>query len=336
MTLQVLSAGPGVIVTDLGRPGYIGQGVSTGGAADRLAHLEGAALLGNRATDAGIEMAGFGGTFRFEAPTQIALTGAPMRASLEGAALDWNTSHPVAAGQTLTVQATTAGNYGYLSLRGGLQTEPVLGSRATNLTAGIGAPLAEGARLPYAPGQTTPPMTLSVTPRFEGGTIRIMEGPQSHDFDAATRARLAETSFRRSASGNRQGMGLDHEGAGFTGADQLVRVSDFIVAGDVQMTGEGMPYVLIADCQTMGGYPRIGTVLPADLPIIAQAPPGAEVRFRWVTPEEARASWTTPEADLARLKKKVAPKTRDPAEIADLLTYQLVGGVISATQEEEA
>ena len=91
------------------------------------------------------------------------------------------------------------------------------------------------------------------------------------------------------------------------------------------MTGDGTPYVLLADCQTMGGYPRIGTVLPTDLPSVAQARAGEELRFRFVTVDEAEAAWQGDNELLASLKLARIPQSRDPRDVTDLLTYDLIG-----------
>ena len=159
----------------------------------------------------------------------------------------------------------------------------------------------------------------------ENTPIRVMPGPQTGLFDDTLLARFEATEFTRSAKANRQGVRLDQEGPSFTAGSQLQQVSDFIAEGDIQMTGDGTPYVLLADCQTMGGYPRIGTVLPCDLPRIAQALPGASIRFRFVTVDEAEALWQSDTARLARFSSGVAPLVRDPRDIPDLLSYDLIG-----------
>lgn len=91
------------------------------------------------------------------------------------------------------------------------------------------------------------------------------------------------------------------------------------------MTGDGTPYVLLADCQTMGGYPRIGTVLPTDLPRVAQVRAGEELRFRFVAVDVAEADWKSDDELLASLKRARIPQSRNPRDVADLLTYDLIG-----------
>lgn len=329
--LIVEEAGPGLTVQDLGRPGYLARGLSRGGAADLLALAEGAALLGQDAGLAALEMAGLGGRFLAGDDLRIALTGAPMRATLEGRPLVWNASHAVRAGERLVIGGAEAGVYGYLHVGGGLDTALMLASRSVHLTAGLGRAVAAGDRLligAEAPGGRCG-LVLPVADRFHGGVLRILPGAQTERFSAADRARFEATVFRRDARGNRQGVRLVHDGAPFAAEGQLSLSSEIIEPGDVQMTGDGTPYVLLPECQTMGGYPRIGSVLPEDLPIVAQAAPGARLGFRFVTLEAALAGMLPPEGVRRRLVAALRPLTRDPAGISDLLAYQLVGGVTS-------
>ncbi|MFN6951179.1 MAG: biotin-dependent carboxyltransferase family protein [Albidovulum sp.] len=327
--LHVLSAGPGVTVQDLGRPGWLAFGLSRGGAADPLALAEGSALLGQAAGCAALEMAGYGGVFSPTHDITIALTGAPMRVTLDGVRIRWNATHRLRAGQRLEVGGTEAGVYGYLHVAGGFATDPVMGSRAAHLSAGIGAPLAAGDILPIGPAAAARAgLGLAVPARFAGGTVRIVASAQTGLFPAAERARFEATEFTRDLRANRQGVYLAHDGAPFRAEGQLSILSEIVVPGDVQMTGEGTPYVLLPECQTMGGYPRIGTVVPDDLPIVAQAPVGARIRFRFVPRETAVADWRRVRAcEAARLAAGIRPLVRDPAAMPDLLAHQLVGGV---------
>ncbi len=332
--LEVLAAGPGVTVQDLGRPFHMATGLSAGGAADRLALFEAAALLGLPEVAAGLEMAGLGGRFRFAAPTRFALTGAPMRATLDGVRLAWQASHRAEAGQVLEIGGARSGVFGYLTPAGGIGTKPVLGSRAAHLAVGIGGPLRPGDRLPLLPDPAPdlPPMRLPVADRFSGGTIRLMPGPQTGLFSRETLKRFLATPFTRSPSGNRQGVRLDHDGAAFA-AEISGQASDLVLPGDVQMTGDGVPYMLLAECQTTGGYARIGSIIAADLPRAAQAPPGAALRFEMLDLDQADALWQPEAALLPALTARREPLLRDPHDIADLLSYQLISGVVAGDEE---
>jgi len=329
--------GVALSVQDAGRAGFIEFGLSKGGAADVLALAEGAALLGQTPFMAALEMAGTGGVFSASAPMRIALTGAPMQATLDGRILRWNAAHVLEAGQKLQISAAKKGIYGYLHIGGGLASPELLGSRSAHLAAGLGGYLAPNTRLPIgpdpalsAPGQYLP----APRSRFEGGVVRMVASAQTSRFEAATRARFEATPFVLAPQGNRQGVRLGFEGAGFTAKDQLDMVSEFMIPGDIQMTGDGTPFVLLPECQTTGGYPRIGTVIPQDLPIVAQAPPGSPLRFRFICADEARATWQSLAQVCAGLSRTTRPLLRDPRTMPDLLSYQLISGVTAGREPD--
>ena len=112
-------------------------------------------------------------------------------------------------------------------------------------------------------------------------------------------------------------MRLTMAGAGFSAEGQLSILSEVIVPGDIQVTGDGTPFVLLPECQTTGGYPRIGTVIPADLPRAAQAGPGARLRFRFVGLEEALAAERQHRAVVRSLSQRVRPAIRDSSLRSD-------------------
>lgn len=324
MTLIVEQTGPMVSVQDAGRAGGLGMGLSRGGAVDRQSYIEACALAAAPVGAAAIEMAGFGGRFRFETACRFALAGAEMRATLDGAPLEWNAAHWAEAGAVLEIGAAHEAVYGYLLPGGGVATPEEVGGRGYHRIAGLGRLLQPGDALPCALSPDLPPMRLAGRSRVSD-TLRVIPGPQTDLFDEETRARFEGMTFTRSARANRQGVRIDQEGAGFTAGAQLSRVSDFVCEGDIQMTGDGTPYVLLADCQTMGGYPRIGTVIPTDLSALAQAPPGAKLRFRFITIAEAEALWQSDDAALAATQKALEPLVRDPHAMRDLLSYELIG-----------
>lgn len=330
--LIVHQVGPGVAVQDLGRPGFLAKGLTRGGASDLRAIHEGAALLGQSPTLAALEMAGTGGTFEATAPLRIALTGAMMTATIDGTNAVWNASHLLPAGAKLVIGPCRDGTFGYLHVGGGLETEALLGARATHQSVGLGNLVAKGETLHVGPDKGRDVgMTLPRDARFSGGDVRIVPSMQTEDFDANIRDRFEKTEFRRDPRANRQGVRLDSDGDGFSNPKQLSAVSEVIVPGDIQVTGDGTPFVLMAECQTTGGYPRIGTVLPCDLPRVAQATAGATLRFQFVSLEGGAAIQARADTEQAMLGRRVTPLIRDPHTIQDLLSYQLVGGVVSAT-----
>ncbi|SPH23761.1 KipI antagonist [Defluviimonas aquaemixtae] len=324
-------AGPGLTIQDLGRPGHISRGLSQGGAADRLALFEAAALLALSEPVAGVEMAGLGGEVSVTEPTRIALTGAPMRAAVDGRPLPWHASHMLEPSQRLSIGGAEAGAYGYLTFAGGIATNPWLGSRSAHLAAGIGERIRTDDRLPIGPDPAPGGRSriIDAELRFSGGKIRVMPGPQTMLFTPEVWRRFLDTAFQRATDANRQGVRLSHDGACLAAEMSGGIASDFIGPGDIQMTGEGVPFVLLSESQTTGGYPRIATVIAADLPRVAQAPAGSILRFTELTVEAADALWRSEAATLSELRRKVRPLTRDPREISDLLAYQLISGATS-------
>ncbi|MGB5865094.1 MAG: urea amidolyase [Sulfitobacter sp.] len=332
--LEILSCGPGLTVQDQGRRGYLAQGLTMGGAADTAALFEGAALLGQSPELAVIEMAGMGGTFTATRDLRIALIGAPMTATMDGAPLVWNASHLLPAGAKLKIGGTLAGTYGYLHVGGGIQSLEMIGARATHLSAGLGSALEAGMTLPLGHDQAKRVgMALPADDRFSGGKIRIVTSMQSDMFDAETLTRFTEIPFRRDTRANRMGVRMDHDAAPFMARDQLSILSDVIVPGDIQVAGDGAPFVLMCECQTTGGYPRIGTVLPCDMMKVAQAPAGAQIAFEIVPLEEARALELQAQAARKTLGSRMYPLVRDPHDMHDLLSFQLISGAISATTD---
>lgn len=329
--LRVLQAGPALALQDLGRPGYLAKGLTRGGAADVRAVHEGAALLRQDTGLAALEMVGTGGTFEATEDMRIALSGAVMSAQVDGSTLAWNASHALPKGAKLTIGPTRSGTYGYLHVGGGFAVDPVLESRAAHLSCGLGALVKKGDALPVGPDKGRDVgMTIAPDARLSGGTVRIVPSMQTLDFDADIRARFEATTFRRDPRANRQGVRMDSDGDGFSNPKALSIVSEVIVPGDIQITGDGTPFVLMAECQTTGGYPRIGTVLPCDLPRVAQAPAGAALTFQFVTLADGAAIQARATAELRKLPGTVTPLVRDPATMQDLLSYQLVGGMVSA------
>ncbi|MEY8097754.1 biotin-dependent carboxyltransferase family protein [Falsihalocynthiibacter sp. S25ZX9] len=335
-TLTIERAGPSMSVQDLGRPNHIAQGLSAGGAADRLALFEATALLGLPDVIPAIEMAGMGGVFSCDVPMRFALTGAPMRASIDERPISWNMTHLLLPNQRLTIGGALHGTYGYLTPAAGLVAPEWMGSISTHLVAGVGEALAAGDMLALKQDTdiAAPSQKLVPSARFSGGVIRMIAGPQTEFFSTETLARFQSTTFLRSAQANRQGLRLETSEPPFANIAPKGLASEFIMPGDIQMTGDGVPFVLLCECQTVGGYPRIGTVVAQDLPLVAQASAGANLRFEMVALEVADASAPNEAEQLRVLRTKVQPALRDPHDIADLLRYQLISGVTAGDDLE--
>ena len=189
-------------------------------------------------------------------------------------------------------------------------------------------------RLDAQPAPNAGGLTLTAQDRFSGGLIRVLPSVQTDQFSDDARGRFEATEFRKDARASRMGARMAHEGDGFSQDAHLAILSEIIVPGDIQVIGDGAPFVLLPECQTMGGYPRIATVIAADLSRVAQAAPGTALRFRFVELEEALKARAAAARHRKALPDGVTPRIRDPHDIPDLLSYQLVGGVVSAKAEE--
>ncbi|WP_323785213.1 biotin-dependent carboxyltransferase family protein [Thalassovita sp.] len=334
-TLSIRRAGPVMTLQDRGRDGYLAYGLSRGGAADMTALAEGAALLGQPVDLAALEMAGVGGEFVSDVDMRIALTGAEMGAAIDGTPVRWNVSHTLPAGAVLSIGAAKTGIYGYLHVGGGFDCDPSLGSCAAHLSAGIGAVLRSGDRLRIGTDKSDEVgRLLKPEDRFGGGELRVLPSLQTDLFPQDIRAAFEATAFHRDMRGNRMGVKMNFDGPGFLVEGGLSVLSEVIVPGDIQITGDGAPFVLMAECQTIGGYPRIGTVLPCDLARVAQAQPQATLRFRFVTMEEAVEAERRHDASLRALRGRLTPLVRDPYDMHDLLSYQLISGAIAGNEED--
>lgn len=331
--LEVLSAGPSVTLQDAGRAGMAAFGLSVGGAMDPLALAEARALLGAGFDGCAIEMGQMGGRFRADADLVIALTGSAMKVNLDGAALNWGQSHHWPAGTVLEVGVATGGSYGYLSVAGTWDVPVRYGAKGTHIQAGIGAALVSGDVLSVMPARAEAGLGL---PAREAApeVIRVIPSVQTHWFGDQGRDWLESTAFTKTAKASRMGAALAFGGHGVQSDHGLSVTSEIVSLGDIQITGDGTPYVLMREAQTTGGYPRIATVISADLSAFAQLPSGAQVRFHFVTVHEALAARAAQAEWAKRLRGKVRPVVRRPETMHDLLSYSLVSGVISATDPE--
>jgi len=309
-------ASPGVLATvqDLGRRGARRFGVPTAGALEpgwlRLANL----LAGEREDAPAIEFFLSGPAIEaLDGDVRLGLAG-QLDASLErgGERLplgSWRTV-TLRRGDVLRVGQPRPSRVGYLAVRG-LRVEEVMGSASTDVRAGFGGiggrPLRRGDVLEAAADAGGAELALAEPPRPSGDPIRAVPGPQDDHFAADALLRLFEGEYRVTNASDRMGMRLDGPRLRHRGPASAEIVSDAIVPGAIQVPGNGLPIVLLADCQTIGGYPKIATVASADLPRLAVLPPGARVRFARASVEEAEALAREREAGLRALAAGLRP-----------------------------
>ena len=329
MTLRVLAAGPMLSVQDPGRPGLRRFGVSAAGPMDPPAMQLANALCHNPDTAAVLEFAGLGGRFHVTRPALVAVTGGDCDLRIDDRPIAAGESHRLMPGETLVIGALRDAVWGYLGIAGGIVSPPVLGARSTHLRSGLGGlggrRLIEADVLPLGPASDALPRLRAATPRISSGTgpVRVVLGPQHQRFAPEVLARLVTESFIVSAQRDRMAMVLD--GARLPAIEGHDIVSDGTVPGAIQVPGSGQPIVLMAEAQTTGGYPKIATVIGADLARLAQMPTGSALRFAAVTRDQAEDIWIAHRRFLRGLREGLRPVPDGAPDTAHLLSCDLVG-----------
>jgi biotin-dependent carboxylase-like uncharacterized protein len=291
--ISITRAGPLATVQDYGRPGTLVHGISASGPMDRGAFVRGTALAGTSATS-GIEITQAGLAFTYKGPElSAAFTGGEFNLSINGAGRDWEGVHTLKSGAVVDVKPGPFGNYGYVRFAAEIGVPLVMGSRSTNLIVGVGGfegrALAAGDKLELKAAANGSSPLLAAPAYDPASPIRFVWGIHADNFDPAIRAAFLESPFSISTRLDRMGVRLNDISQVFSRTQILSLVSDAIVPGDIQILGDGTPIVLMRDHQPTGGYPRIGTVVTADLDRFAQLRPGTEVRFAPVTVAHAES-----------------------------------------------
>jgi biotin-dependent carboxylase-like uncharacterized protein len=270
--IEVLATGPLATVQDLGRPGYQHLGIGRSGAADQRAHRLANRLVGNAETAATLEFTLGGLVVRLLQPATVALTGAPC-----GGGPDWNVALTLPAGARLATGPAKTGLRSYLAVRGGIAIEPVLGSRATDLLAGLGpAVLAAGAKLAVGTDIVGEPSgEPAAEPVVSGAPIRVLPGPRTDWFDDP--AELFARIWTVQPDSNRIGVRLAGEPLGRKRPGELP--PEPMLPGAIQVPPSGQPIILFRDAPVTGGYPVIGVLPAAELDRLAQLRPGDQLRF---------------------------------------------------------
>lgn len=294
--LEVVEPGLLTTVQDLGRPGYQRYGVPVAGAADAVALRAANALVGNPAGAAALECTVQGPTLRFSSATLVAVAGADLGALVRRADLgEWRpppwSSFLMRPGNVLSFEGRRDGARAYISLGGGVDVEPVLGSRSTYLTAGLGGldgrPLRAGDELAVCARDGVPTFGRAgqrlQRPRLAApSVVRIVWGPQDDYFTEDARRTLVSEEYRVGSDADRMGCRLD--GAVLEHSDAKEIISDGNALGSIQVPPNGLPIVMLADRATTGGYPKIATVVSSDIWRLAQLVPGDALRFEVSSP----------------------------------------------------
>jgi KipI family sensor histidine kinase inhibitor len=292
--LEILSPGMQTVFQDLGRTGFTSMGVSPSGALDPVSLRSANRLVGNAPDEAALEIVVGGLEVRAHGPQVVAVTGAAVPLTIvrgdgsrRSAAL--HTALALDDGDELHLGMATAGVRAYLAVRGGFTEEPVLGSLATDALSAVGpAPLAAGRFLGVRPTIGAPSVTREdapdrVLPRAgEETMLDVVLGPRTDWLSDDAVATLTRQAWDVTPQSNRVGVRLSGTPIERERTDELP--SEGCVAGALQIPPNGQPVLFLADHPLTGGYPVIGAVVSAQVPLAGQLPVGSRVRFRVVAP----------------------------------------------------
>ena len=326
--LLVDAAGPGVTVQDEGRFGLSRYGVTPAGPMDLGAYLAATRAAG---ADSAIEVSLGGAAFRAEGATLcVAVAGGAFDVRLDGRSLPPACLLPLAPESRLVLRAGASGAWCYVAVGGTLDLAPILGARATHARSGLGPkPLAAGDALPFADAAPAPLEPLALTAPWlaaSGAPVRLLLGPQADYFAPEEIERFLNARWRIGARSDRMAYRL--EGPAIRHGRGHDIVSDGVAMGAIQIPGDGAPLALLADRQPTGGYPKIATVIGADLGRLAQLRPGEDLSFRAVDWDEAVAARRDYFAAIAAGAERAPLCAEMTAE--SLLAENLVGGVVDA------
>ena len=313
--ITVLKKGMLTTVQDLGRTGFQRYGMPSSGAMDeyslRLANI----LVGNPQEEAALEMTFAGPALRFETDEIFAVTGGEFDLKLNGEPVEMNRAILANAGDELTTGMAATGMRGYIAFAGGLDLPLVMGSRSTGLKAKIGGldgrALQDGDTLGLrAPTATLPNfeerrVPEKLLPKFpEVLPVHFTFGPQDDLFSIAGKRVFESGRYTLSDKSDRMGFRLEGPAVEKAEGSDGNIISDGICFGAIQVTN-GQPIVMMADRQTTGGYPKIGCVIRADLPALAQRRPGEAIRFIPISPAGAQQQYVRRLKEFGKLAAKL-------------------------------
>ena len=295
--MEIIVARSGMLTTvqDLGRRGHRAIGVPLSGAMDSFALRVANLLVGNPEDAAALECALVGPELVFHSDTLIAVTGA----TFEGIE-NWRPM-VIRGGQRLKLGPARSGCRGYVAVAGGIDVPVVLGSRSTYLRGSFGGfegrALHDGDRLTVAATSRRVAehwrIDLRIVPAYSAEpTVRVVRGAQADEFGRV----LYGTEFKILPQSDRMGVRLGGPRLARIGGQEDL-VSSAVAPGTVQVPPDGQPIILMADAQTIGGYPKVAHVINVDLPLVAQLRPGDRLKFAEITLAEAQ--------DLAREREHV-------------------------------
>ena len=338
--LEVIAPGLQTTVQDLGRIGFQDVGLPASGPLDRISLRLANALVGNPPGTPALEMLMLGPTFGVRADSmRVALVGGNSDIEIgvgHARVVPAGRSVRLVRGEVFRVRGFGDTVCAYLAIEGGPSIVPLLGSTSTYVRSGIGGfhgrALRQGDCLSLALAtvdvRDEHALSRPLDPALEQ-PVRVVLGPQLDYFTDDAAATLLSSDYVISNQADRMGYRLD--GPALAHAKGYNIVSDGTVAGAIQVPGSGQPIILMVDNQTTGGYPKIATVISADIPVVGRRKPGRAIRFVAVDVEDALRLRREQEAairtDIENLRR--VAKTAE-IDLTALYTENLVSGVASA------
>jgi biotin-dependent carboxylase-like uncharacterized protein len=347
--LHILKPGLMTTVQDLGRAGFQNLGIGISGALDpvalRLANL----LVGNAPKTGALEVLYLGPAIEIAADSvRMALVGAaaavevrPDRWASSGTKIGIMQSVLVKRGEVVHIGSLAGGSSLYIAVEGGFDISPTLGSVSTNIRGGTGGWHGRA----MLPGDRLPLCRMLASDRRESRiegiefraptSIRAIPGPQDDYFDEGEIEKFFSSEYTVQSGSDRVGLRL--QGEAIRHAKGFNIASDATVPGSIQVPGTGQPIVLMADRQTIGGYPKIATVISTDLPKLGRLSIGSKFAFEPVTVETAQALRQAMLSELDGLADHVVPIRSSAVEAAPLLHAEnLISGVVDALRDDGA
>ena len=328
--LKILS-GAGATLQDAGRHGYMRYGVTPAGPMDPLAFATANRALGNDLGATAVEVSIGGLSVAAETPLDVAIAGGGFRLELDGRALPSNVALTLKPDSVLTLKAGAEGAWGYLAVGGRIDVALTLGSAATHTRSGFGGldgrPLRAGDALAVEDARATVGEPAAMTAPWldrRPDRIRVVLGPQANAFAPNEIEAFLDEGWTVTARGDRMACFLKGRPLRHMAGHDIV--SDGIAMGAIQVPGDGLPIVLMADRQPTGGYPKIATVIGADLGRLARVQACGVVRFAAVSIDEAVAARRA-ERDALAPAVRLEPVVRTAFSSEFLLGLNLIDGV---------
>lgn len=292
--MTVISSGILSTIQDGGRIGFQGSGFQVSGCMDMRAYHDANVLVNNPLNMPVIEMLFMGITLQFDVSTYIAVTGATAQVRINGKEVKTYQAIEIKSGDKLEIGSATNGRFIYLAVAGGIDIPKVMGSYSTNLKCKVGGfggrALLPGDKLGiteysgFFPNMYKKEMPI---PEYSSEILlNVIAGPQDDYFTEKGKTTFTTDEYVVTDESDRMGYRIDGPAIEFK--DSVDILSDGIVFGSIQIPASGKPLILMADRQTTGGYAKIGTIISADLPMLAQSMPGCKIRFSFVSIDEAR------------------------------------------------